>query len=62
MKKAFLVTASLITRVIAEEDATDEQIIRLAKDRLRHQFENDYNDIIEDVLEDTESPYTEKEN
>lgn len=61
MKKAFLVTASLMTRVIADENATDEEIINLAKDRLKHQFENNYLDIIEKVLEDIESPCTEEE-
>lgn len=61
MKKAFLVTASLITRVIADENETDEKIIALAKDQLRHQFENDYNDIVEEVLENIECPCTEEE-
>lgn len=61
MKKAFLVTASLMTRVIADENATNEEIINLAKDRLKHQFENNYLDIIEEVLEDIESPCTEEE-
>lgn len=61
MKKAFLVTASLMTRVIADENATDEEIINLAKDRLKHQFENNYLDIIEEVLEDIKSPCTEEE-
>ena len=61
MKKAFLVTASLMTRVIADENATNEEIINLAKDRLKHQFENNYPEIIEEVLEDIESPCTEEE-
>lgn len=61
MKKAYLVTASLMTRVIADENATDEQIIALAKDGLRRQLENDYNDVIEEVLEDIECPCTEEE-
>lgn len=60
MKKAFLVTASLITRVIADENETDEKIIALAKDQLRHQFENDYNDIVEEVLKTSNVPVRKK--
>lgn len=63
MKKAFLVTANVTTRVVVDVPETIDEfaydnIIQQAKDRLINNLTNDYTDQIEDVREDTEYPYT----
>ena len=63
MKKAFLVTANVTTRVVVDVPETIDEfaydnIIQQAKDRLINNLSNDYIDQIEDVREDTEYPYT----
>lgn len=60
MKVAKLVTITLLTRVIVDEDATTEQIYDAAKDRFIDKLEtelheNSYDDGIED---DVECPYS----
>lgn len=62
MKKAFLVTANVTTRVVVDVlDIIDEfaydKIIKQAKGGLIHNLTNDYIDQIEDVREDTNVPY-----
>ena len=64
MKKAFLVTANVTTRVVVDvPDTIDEfaydKIIKQAKEGLIHNLTNDYRDQIEDVRED--NPAYEKE-
>ena len=63
MKKAFLVTANVTTRVVVDvpetiDEIAYDKIIQQAKDRLINNLTNDYTDQIEDVREDTECPYT----
>lgn len=58
---AKIVTAVVFTRVIVSEDATDEQVQRLAKSRLLDNLDNEYEDNIEDIKLDLESPYVEGE-
>ena len=63
MKKAFLVTANVTTRVVVDVPETIDEfaydkIIKEAKERLIHNLNNDYEDQIEDVREDTDCPYT----
>ena len=64
MKKAFLVKASVMTRVVIdvenEETPTNwdiHNIIKSAHDRLINNLNNDYVDCIDDIFEDTECPY-----
>jgi predicted RNA-binding Zn-ribbon protein involved in translation (DUF1610 family) len=62
MKKAFLVTANVTTRVVVDVPETIDEfaydkIIKEAKDRLIHNLNNDYADQIEDVREDKDVPY-----
>lgn len=62
MKKAFLVTANVTTRVVVDVPETIDEfaydkIITEAKDRLIHNLNNDYADQIEDVREDKDVPY-----
>ena len=64
MKKAFLVTANVTTRVVVDvkvgENNSDDydKIIQQAKNRLINNLSNDYTDQIEDVREDVDCPYT----
>lgn len=62
MKKAFLVTANVTTRVVVDVPETIDEfaydkIIKEAKERLIHNLNNDYADQIEDVREDKDVPY-----
>jgi hypothetical protein len=58
MKKAYLVYVSLATRVVVDDNATEQDIIKLANANILDNiitdgiFEN-----VEEVLEDEECPY-----
>jgi len=58
MKKAYLVYVSLATRVVVDENTTEQDIIRLANANILDNiivdgiFEN-----VEEVIEDEECPY-----
>ena len=60
MKKAHLVYVSIATRVVVDENTTEEEIIQLANAQIINNiiadgiFEN-----VEEVLEDDECPYDE---
>lgn len=56
-KKAFLVTASVCTRVVVDEDASDEEIMDAARARLLSNLNNDYYDNIDDIVADVECPF-----
>ena len=56
-KKAYLVTASVCTRVVLPEGATDEEIMDVAKERLLSNLNADYYDNVENIVEDFECPY-----
>lgn len=58
---AKLVTAIVITRVLVPEDATDEEVQRIAKPSLLDNLDKDYEDNIEEIKLDLESPYVEGE-
>lgn len=67
MKKAFLVTANVTTRVVIDvaedgklDDVSYDMAVELAKDNLLRNLNNDYFDCIEDVKEDFEMPYIEE--
>lgn len=63
MKKAFLVTANVTTRVVVDVKVGDnnlddyEKIIADAKQRLLNNLSNDYENCIEDVRNDVDCPY-----
>lgn len=64
MKKAFLVTANVTTRVVVDmpddgvlDEATFDKLVDKAKSRLIDNLSNDYYDCVEDVREDTDMPY-----
>ena len=64
MKKAFLVTANVTTRVVVDmpddgvlDSPTYDELLEKAKSRLIDNLSNDYHDCVEDVREDTDMPY-----
>ena len=59
-KVAKLVAVSLITRVIVDENATDAEIIEIAKGKFQNKLETELNENIEYITEDEECPYNEK--
>lgn len=68
MKKAFLVTANVTTRVVVDvkvgENNLDdyEKIIADAKQRLLDNLLNDYEECVEEVREDKEYPFEDNDN
>ena len=68
MKKAFLVTANVTTRVVVDmpedgvlDSPTYDKLLEKAKSRLINNLYHDYNDCVEDVREDMVCPYEEGE-
>lgn len=60
MKKAVLVSFSLMTRVIVDENATDEEIIAKARPRIQAKIDNDeLGDNLDEIEDDEEIPYGE---
>ncbi len=55
--KAKLVLWSPMTRVIVSDDATYDEIIKAAKDRFFEKLRDEYEENIEDVIDDQECPY-----
>lgn len=62
MKVAKLVLVSLMTRVIVEEDATQEQILEAAKPQFIDKVKTDLADNLEEITDDEEVPYGESPN
>jgi hypothetical protein len=56
-KTAKLVTAYLKTRVVVEDNATEDDIIWAAKQNFREILENDIGENIEEIEDDEEVPY-----
>lgn len=56
-KVAKIVWASVGTRVIVDENATDEQVWEVAKDNLVRNLANDGLDNVDKIALDTEVPY-----
>jgi hypothetical protein len=55
---AKVVTISLMTRVIVDENATDEQIVDAAKSKFIEKINNnELMENLEDIVEDTECPF-----
>ena len=61
MKVAKLVTASVMTRVVVDSNATQEQIIEAAKGNLVRNLNDNIHDNVEEVVDDIECPYSEPE-
>ncbi len=61
MKVAKLVSCSLMTRVIVEENATEDDVIRTAKHRFVNIVNESLGDNIETIENDMECPYEEGE-
>ena len=58
MKKAVLVTVTLITRVIVEDNLTDEEIVDKAKKGFQDKIDNDeLNENLDSIVDDTECPF-----
>lgn len=55
--KAKLVLWSPVTRVIVPDDATEEEIMKAAKDKFFEKLRDEYLENIEDVIDDEECPY-----
>jgi hypothetical protein len=58
-KVAKLVRVSMVTRVVVEDTATDEQIIDVAKMRFIDKLNSEAGENIEDIVDDFECPYDE---
>lgn len=59
MKVAKLVTCTLITRVVVEDTATDDDIITAARPKLRDKIDDDLGDNIEEIYDDEAMPFGE---
>lgn len=60
MKKAFLVSLVIYKRVIADENATEEEVAKIAMDEILQDNPTEYinSENVDLVVEDTEMPYT----
>lgn len=60
MKKAFLVSMVIYKRVVADENATEEEVAKMAMDELLKETPTEYiiSENVDLVMEDTEMPYT----
>ncbi len=56
-KVAKLVYVSMVTRVIVDEDATDEQIIQASKNSFVEKVRNELGENLEEIVDDEEVPY-----
>jgi len=61
MKVAKLVSCSLMTRVIVDEKATEDEIIRASRDRFIDKIKDELGSHIEEIEDDEECPYEEGE-
>ena len=56
-KVAKLVYMSMATRVIVNQDATEEQILEVARSKFIEKCRTDLGDNIEEIVDDEECPY-----
>ena len=56
-KVAKLVSVSLMTRVIVDEDASESEILELAGIKLAEKIQNELTEHLEDIEDDIECPY-----
>ncbi len=57
MKVAKLVSISLMTRVIVDENATEDEIIKASRSRFLDIVKADLGDNIEEIVDDEECPF-----
>lgn len=56
-KVAKLVYVSFLTRVIVDENATETQILEASKPKFIQKVQDDIAENLEEIVDDTESPY-----
>jgi hypothetical protein len=56
-KVAKLVTITMTTRIIVDENATKEQIIELASIKMSEKIQEEFDQNIESIQDDNECPY-----
>lgn len=56
-KVAKLVTITMTTRVIVDENASESDIIELASIRMSEKIQHEFNENLESIVDDTECPY-----
>lgn len=60
MKVAKLVAVSFLTRVVVEENATEEEVLEKAKSNFAFKIEDELSENLEYIVDDIECPYNEK--
>ena len=60
MKVAKLVAVSFLTRVVVEENATEEEVLEKAKSNFAFKIEDELSENLEYIVDDIECPYDEK--
>ena len=58
MKVAKLVRVSLVTRVIVEDTASEQDILELAIPKLSESLMDNPHQSVDEIVDDTECPYT----
>ncbi len=56
-KVAKLVTCSLMTRIVVDKDATEEEILNAVKDKFITKIKDELSEHIEDIEDDEDCPY-----
>jgi hypothetical protein len=57
MKVAKIVTISLMTRVVVDEDASENDIFEAARHRFKDKIDTEMGENIGDIYDDVECPY-----
>jgi len=61
MKVAKLVLVSLMTRVVVDENATEDEIIKASRPKFHIVIDESLGDNVEEIMDDEECPVTEEE-
>jgi len=61
MKKAFLVRASFVTRIVVDENATEQEKLEVAATKISEKATYEFNENLESIEEDNECPYDPEE-
>jgi hypothetical protein len=57
MKVAKLVYVSMVTRVVVDENATDEQILEAARANFIEKVQTELGEHLEEIIDDEECPF-----
>jgi hypothetical protein len=60
MKVAKLVAVSFLTRVIVDQNATEEETLEIAKKNFAFKLEDELSENIDYIIDDLECPFDEK--